>query len=612
MNSSDGAAPKILAAIVVIVLLFAWLSVSDRRSEVVSQSTPDVKSKEKAEESETSAPRKRSNVIIVGAGISGLASALELGRGGATVTVIDMSSVFGGHAVMSQGSLSIVGSPVQERQGEPDSPDLAYNDFLKWGEDADAEWVRFYVDHSQEMIYDWVTELGVKFESVVPSMGNSVPREHQPAGRGIGLVAPIFRACQDQPTIRFVWNTKVEQLLQTDGKVTGVVGRDVRTQEESRFEADAVILATGGFQNNLDMVREFWPAEFRFPEKILIGSGRHSIGLGHKLAQEAGGDLAKMDHQWNYFSGLPDPRYPGTNRGLNAANLYGILVNPEGKQFANLHGWAKIVMPPMLKQERQTVWWIFDEASKPSISISGTDWIDFNKVDREILQNPELVKVANTIEELAEKSGLPAENLAATVKRWNELVDKGVDEDFGRFGPEANAWSNSASPKVSTPPFYAMQTWPLTRKSMGGVAIDRQCRVVSKEGQFIPGLYAVGELTGLAGINGKAALEGTFLGPCIVTGRVAAQEILKTLPEPPTPSAIQTASRCAECHDVPEMVREKRPGYWHFESVHRVALERGTDCRNCHSDLIPYDENRHKIHLPTLTVTCVQCHTARE
>jgi succinate dehydrogenase/fumarate reductase flavoprotein subunit len=292
--------------------------------------------------------------------------------------------------------------------------------------------------------------------------------------------------------------------------------------------------------------------------------------------------------------------------------MFGILVNPDGKQFANLHGWAKIVMPPMLKQERQTVWFIFDEASKPNFHVSGSDWADFKKVDKEILQNPSLVTVAPTLEDLAEKAGLPADNLVATVKRWNELVDKGVDEDFGRFGPQANAYSNSASPKIATPPFYAMQTWPLTRKSMGGVAIDRECRVLDKEGKSIPGLFAVGELSGLAGINGKAALEGTFLGPCIVTGRVAAQTILKTLPQPVTPSPIQAASQCASCHDIAQQIDEKRPGYWHFEAVHRVALERALDCRHCHADLIPYQEDRHRIHLPSLTATCVQCHTARE
>ena len=551
------------------------------------------------------------DVIIVGAGISGLSAALDLGRGGAHVTVIDMASVFGGHAVMSQGSLSIVATPTQKAAGIQDSPELAFQDFHRWGEDPATDWVRYYVDNSKREIYDWVDELGVRFSEVVASSGNSVPREHQPIGRGIGLVTPIYRTCLELGTIDFLWNSKVVQLLTTDRRVTGVVIRDMRTGDERQLLGKAVILATGGFQSNLDMVREFWPAEFRFPERILAGSGKNSIGLGHQMAKAVGGELVRMDYQWNYFTGLPDPRSPNSNRGLNATNLYGILVNAEGRQFVNFHSWAKEGMPALLKQKQATCWCIFDEASKPYFSVSGSDWADFKKVDKLILQNPQLVKQADTIEKLAELSGLPVKELVDTVARYNKQVEQGEDKEFGRFGPGKSEFSNKASPKLSQPPFYAMQTFPLTRKSMGGVAIDLSCRVVDKQKQPIPGLYAVGELTGLALINGKAALEGTFLGPCIVTGRVAARSLLKELQVAP-PGPESQNSRCASCHDMPKLLEKPREGYWHFESVHRATQERGLDCRHCHSELTPYRDDQHQINRQSLTASCVLCHTAQE
>ncbi|MBI3861939.1 MAG: FAD-dependent oxidoreductase [Planctomycetia bacterium] len=554
---------------------------------------------------------KTPDVIVVGAGISGLSAALDLGRGGARVTVVDMSSVFGGHAVMSQGSVSIVASPAQERAGIQDSPDLAFRDFHRWGEDPATEWVRYYVDNSKRDIYDWLDELGVRFSEVLASSGNSVPREHQPVGRGIGLVTPIYRACLELGNVEFVWNSKVVKLLSHRGRVQGVVTRDLRTGAERDLQAGAVILATGGFQSNLEMVRKFWPATFRFPEKILTGSGRNSVGLGHELARTAGGELLRMDYQWNYFTGLPDPRYPGTKRGLNATNLYGILVNAEGKQFANFHGWAKEVMPILLQQENATCWCIFDEASKSYFQVSGSDWGDFRKVDTQILQNTELVKKADSLEELAHLAGLPANDLMQTVARYNELVELGEDKDFGRFGPGKPAFSNQASPKIATPPFYAMQTFPLTRKSMGGVAIDLSCRVLDRQSQAIPGLYAVGELTGLAGINGKAALEGTFLGPCIVTGRVAARALLAELNIAAERSA-PAASRCADCHDLEQLLSQKRDGYWHFDYVHRTTSDRGLDCRNCHSELAPYRADDHRINRQSLATSCVMCHVARE
>lgn len=299
------------------------------------------------------------DVIVVGAGISGLSTALDLGRGGAKVTVIDMASVFGGHAVMSQGSVSIVASPAQERAGIQDSPDLAFQDFHRWGEDPDS------------------------------------------------------------------------------------------------------------------------------------------------------------------------------------------------------------------------------------------------------------VKKADMLEQLAELAGLPAKNLVETVARYNELVEQGEDKDFGRFGPGKPEFSNKASSKIAKPPFYAMQTFPLTRKSMGGVAIDLQCRVLDKQKQSIPGLYAVGELTGLAGINGKAALKGTFLGPCIATGRVAARSLLKELAVPARPAAA-SESRCVACHDIPELLSQAREGYWHFDKVHRTIQERSIDCRHCHSELTPYRVDAHRMNRQSLTASCVLCHVAQE
>lgn len=591
-----------VAAVVVMGGLVAVLMIGDRRGA--------------AEQGAASRPAERPQhrprrVVVVGAGISGLTTALELGRGGAEVTVVDMSSVFGGHAVMSQGGLCIVDTPLQREAGIADKADMAYRDFIKWGEDADAEWARYYVDHSRTEIDEWLRELGVRFESVLTAPGNSVDRFHQPAGRGIALVSPIYRACLDIPSVRFIWNAQATKLLAENGRVTGVVVRHLREGRDSELKADAVVLATGGFQSNLDLVREFWPSTFTFPEKILAGSGRNSIGLGHRLAESAGGELVKMDHQWNYFTGIPDPRRPGSKWGVSAANMHGILVNPAGKRFANLHNWAKEVMPPMLRQERVTVWFVFDEATRKEFTVSGTEWTDFKKVERLILNDPRFVKKADTVEGLAKKAGLPPEQLSATVKRYNRLVEGGRDVDFHRFGPDRTEYNNRASPKLETPPYYAMQTWPLTRKSMGGVAIDRGCRVLNKQRLAIPGLYAVGELTGLAGINGKAALEGTFLGPCIVTGRVAARTILGVPSPAPRPLPEKT-TRCVDCHDVASLVKKPRPGYWHFEQAHRVVIERELNCLLCHAELAPYDERHHQMAPRRLASSCADCHVAQE
>ena len=127
------------------------------------------------------------DAIFVGAGISGLSAAVDMGRTGVDVLVVDMNSVAGGHAIIA-GGVAIVGTPVQQKAGFVDSPDLAYADWMEWTEDGDPEWTRYYVENSREMIYDWATELGVEFVRAAPAHANSVPRFHFTEGRAVHLV----------------------------------------------------------------------------------------------------------------------------------------------------------------------------------------------------------------------------------------------------------------------------------------------------------------------------------------------------------------------------------------------------------------------------------------
>jgi flavocytochrome c len=532
------------------------------------------------------------DAVVVGAGISGLSAALEAGRGGAKVTVIDMFSVFGGIGVMSHGGVCLVDSPVQQSFGIKDNPELAYKDFIKWGENVNTEWVRYYINSSMSEIYEWLIAMGVVFEEVWQLPGNSVPRFHNIQGRGLGLVGPIYRECIKNPNIRFIWNTEVKDLIIDDARVAGVRTRQLRTKKEQSYRAPVVILATGGFQSNLDMVRENWPKGLQFPDRFLVGSGINSTGLGHRMAREAGADLSNMDHQWNYVTGLLDPRHPGMNRGLQAKNESSIWVNAQGKRFVSEYDGPKKNFPVLMEQKPATYWAVFDEGSKYDFFVSGSEWVDFKQIQKVIFDNPDLVKTSSTIEGLAGLTGLPAKALTATVRRYNEMVDKGVDEDFGRFGPGL-----SYKPcKISQSPFYAIQLFPMTRKSMGGVVIDMSCRVLDRRQQPIPGLYAVGELAGLAGINGKAALEGTFLGPCIVTG----------------PPMKAESADCKDCHDLESLSAKPRTGYWHFKKTHRVVHERKYQCRLCHAELDTYREENHQVDPLARLENCAICHGVKK
>ncbi len=560
---------------------------------------------------------READVIVVGAGIAGLSSALEAARGGSTVLVVDMWSIFGGHAVLSHGGLCIVGTPIQEAKGVVDNPEIAAKDFLEWGEDANEPWVRYYVSNSREQIYDWLTSMGVRFSGALRIPGNSVARFHEPIGRGLGLVSPIYRSAVSNPNIRFLWNFKVDGLVVEEGRVSGVEGTYLRSSERATLGSDFVVLATGGFQSNLDMVRSFWPTNVQFPERMLAGSGLNSLGYGHAVAEKSGAVLDRMDHQWNYATGLPDPRYPDGKRGLNASNNDSIWVNAEGKRFVNEEGSVKEQFPALVAQPGSRYWAVFDEKAKRKFAITGSDWADFRVIDETIFSNPHLVKSAGSIEALAEAAGLPKAALAETVGRYNQMVRDGVDKDFGRprFGGE-----------MGSPPFYAVTFFPLARKSMGGIRIDTDARVVDKEGKPIAGLLAAGEVTGFGGINGKAGLEGTFLGPSIVTGRVAGRTILKEIAKSKPLTAVSEAApsapgvaaetfeneTCATCHKLNDLLETSRPGYSHFEKVHRVVTEKTFLCRTCHEEMFPIDLDRHRIDALRQIDTCKNCHVATE
>lgn len=572
------------------------------------------------------------DVIVVGAGISGLSAALEAARGGASVRVVEMWSVFGGHAVMAHGGLCLVDTPVQRRQGIRDSPELAEGDFVRWGEDPDRAQVRRYARGSRELVYDWLVELGVVFsDRLIQIPGNSVPRFHSPTGRGLGLVVPIVQACLRHPGVRFEWNRKVVELLSEEGRVTGVRTESMRTGESRALRARQVVLATGGFQSNLEMVREFWPERYPFPERLLVGSGRNSMGSGHRVAEAAGAALVHMDRQWNYATGLPDPLHPGTERGINASDGAAIWVNLEGRRFVNETSSTKERLAAVLRQPSGRYWAVFDAPGSRRLFVSGSDWADRGTVERLILENTDLARKADDLASLGGAIGLPPGSLEATVARYNAMLAAGVDEDFGRFGRGGVPYdlapgSEAGAVPIATPPFYALPFYPLARKSLGGVAVDLEGRVLDREGRPISGLWAAGELTGFGGVNGWAGLEGTFLGPSILTGRTTAASVLAALASgsplaprreaapsaPSEPTASSGGEECLTCHALDERLERSLPGYLHFEAVHRVVRSEERSCASCHAGLVPFDPDAHVLDRLALASTCGACHLARE
>jgi len=543
------------------------------------------------------------DVIVVGAGIAGLSAALEASATGARVLVIEKNSIGGGHAVKA-GGFALVDTALQRAKGIQDSPDLAYRDLFSWGEDPDPYWTRYYVDHSGPDVYDWLTDMGVQFKVILDTPESSVPRFHFTRGTAVNVIIPMLRKALLDPNIDFMWNTQVTELAKSRGKITGVFTTNERDGRKQRISAATTILATGGFQNDLKMVRDNWPADTGKPRQIYKGAGQFATGDGYRFAQWAGADMRNMDRQVTFYSGVPDPRDPAGSKGLYAESPAAIWLAGDGRRFVNESANSKQVAAAVGQLEPMSYWLVFDAKGSRRFNVRDALSVNSQSLRDEILADPNLTAAADTLDKLARQSGLPAHGLKTSIETWNRMIEVGTDFKFDRFKP-----SNKATylRTISEPPYYALRVYPLTRKSMGGPAINIHGQVVDDSGLPIAGLYAAGELTGVAGINGQHGGSGTFLGPSVITGRVAGGAAAKAslITEGPTPYR----SRKRDTGEISDTTPDfGLPGYWHYDAVHRLVFEQAYTCDQCHVSGSPIRMANKSAEMQVRLNTCTKCH----
>jgi predicted oxidoreductase len=552
--------------------------------------------------------------IVVGAGLAGLAAAVEMGRDGVHVLVVDMNSVMGGHAVMA-GGFAIADTPLQKRLGIEDSTLAAYTDWMRWTEDGDPAWTRYYAEHSSAMIYEWLADMGVEFVRIQGGHENRVPRFHFTPEGALDVVLALYRTALELPSVSFEWNEQVDDLVVEQGAVTGVVVHNLRSGVVRTLRAPYVLLATGGFEGNLERVLENWPPSMPQPDRLLVGASVHAQGQGLDLAREAGAALVRMNRHYIYTNGIVDPRDPARQLAITAGNDNAVWLNEQGRRFTNEAGFDKMILADLLEQSPASYWAIFDESSRPKFATRGREWVNNAPDHRMVLDDSAITKKADTLEELAALTGLPAGTMIASIERFNAAIDRGSDPEFGRFMS-----SDEAPPKIEQPPYYALHFFPMTRKSMGGIAIDAEARVVDATGEVIVGLYAAGELTGSVGINGLHGMDGMFLGPALVTGRIAG----RTIADAQAASALNTSIKAPRpeqelpdaatwrisltTDDLQGLLASPREGYWHFETSHRLVRERGYECAMCHSADVPFFAVANRASKRAQSEVCTTCH----
>lgn len=520
--------------------------------------------------------RYEADAVVVGAGLAGLAATLELIERGRSVILVDRDSRenLGGLARQSFGGVCMVGTPYQRRMGVKDSPDLAREDWLRYGELApDARWPRawidLYVNESDRWIYSWLNGLGVSFLPVVnwPERGlhvrgNSVPRWHIAWGTGYGIIEAIERALFGHKNIgrvTFCFRHRVDTLV--PGDRPGCSGIHEETGETFTATGDSVIVTAGGIGGgDMSYLRRKWR---QAPARLLNGAHIYADGTMHEAASRIGARLSNLDQHWHYAAGIEVRNHPIPHHGVS-------LVPPRSALWVNAYG--KRIMPPLiaytdtsffvqsiLRQPGAFSWQVLNrKIAWKELAVSGSEHMTAyrNKSrlgvlagiafgQRELLrrleQESDDVILADSIDELVQRMNrLETEYqvdraiLADEIRRFDAEVEKEdadltdeqlllINEHRKNRGDRLRiAWKQKIDDGAARP-FVAFRERILSRKSLGGIETDLQCRVLDRRGRPIPGFYAAGEAAGFGGggIHGRRSLEGTFLGSCVLTGRVA-------------------------------------------------------------------------------------------
>jgi hypothetical protein len=526
--------------------------------------------------------RHSTDVAIAGAGIAGVAAAIEALDRGRRVILVDRDEEenLGGQAREAFGGFWFAGTPLQRRRGIVDGPELGYADWLSFGELAPEHawpraWAQAYVERCVPEVHDWLVAMGIRFmpmpiwlERGLEVPGNSVPRFHLVWGTGRALSDRLVGRLLAHPRrnlLELRFGHCVEALVTDAGRVTGITGTTEPAGEPFEIACESVVIAAGGINGDVERVRRHWHADWGTPPAVILnGSHRFADGRLHDAAVRAGANVTHLDWQWNYAAGIRHwrPRKPG--HGLS-------LIPPKSALWLNARG-ERIGPVPLVsgfdthdlvaricREPGGYSWQLLNrKIALRELAVSGAE---FNPAIRdgkrlafardllfgnrwlyeELTRNSEDIVQAATLAELVERmnalNGDDVVGLAAVesaVTRYDAGIRRGErfhnDEQLRRIAwlrrwPGDRVRTCAFQPILDrgAGPLMAIREHVISRKSMGGIQTDLAGRVLDRDGRAIEGLFAAGEAAGFGGggMNGKRGLEGTFLGGCVFSGRIA-------------------------------------------------------------------------------------------
>ena len=527
----------------------------------------------------------QSDVVIIGGGIAGIVTALELLDYKRKVIIIDRdkSEKFGGQAITSFGGMTLIGTPTQKLKGIKDSPELAFQDWIDtaaFDEDDNfaKDWAQMYCHRSYQDIYKFVRKAKIHFLPAIMwpergyyKPGNSLPRYHVMWGCGYQLTANLIKMLKEHKNasnLQIQYEHQVTDLEMSGKKILGCRGV-MKNGSHFTVKAQNVVIAMGGVGGNLKVVKENWPKNLnKPPESLLIGSHPFCDGTSYKLAGSAGGVVKNIQNILNYPEGIRHPFPEFKDQGLRVlAPRSALWMQYDGRRFGPEpllpYFDTNLAAERVCMQKKQYSWHIMNwKIALKELTLSGAEHNEAfrdkkfitlilnvlfgnkNLINRMIKESEDFI-TANTVEELAANMNkltgskdIDVDGMKQDILRYDAQIDRGekfFNDDQLRRLESVRHWGGDRMKmcnfqKILDPgamPLIAIRYQMLTRKSMGGIQTDLHSRVVDYKGNPVEGLYAAGESAGFGGggINGKRTLEGTFVSNCILTGRVAARSI---------------------------------------------------------------------------------------
>ena len=450
------------------------------------------------------------DVVVIGAGGAGFSAAITAKNAGANVVLLEKMPAVGGNSLISGAEMNVAKNWVQPKLGiNDDSPELHAQDTFKGGDGKGDMKVINVMTHQALDAAKWCRDyLGVRFEddNLFFFGGHSRKRALIPVGHtGTEFIAK-FQAKADELGIPVITNMKAEELIKNkDGRVVGVKA----TMDGSEYTFNAkggVVLATGGFGANPEMVKKYNP---KIDERFKTTDAPGSTGEALYMAERAGAELVNMGYIQTYP--ICDPLSGAIELIADARFDGAIMLNQEGKRFVEELQRRDVLSEAILNQTGRYCWVLWNDKIG---SISNTVKAHANEYEAFTKQG--IMTTCDDLKCIADFTKIPFDQLRKTVKRVSDMAGKGNDKDFNH---------RAGLMDMQQGKYYVIKAVPSTHHTMGGVRINEKAEALTAEGKVIPGLWAAGEVTGVT--HGTNRLGGNAYTDIIVFGRIAGEAAAK-------------------------------------------------------------------------------------